>query len=542
MTINVFDIEAREWVNVFLVGFYDGVNVRYCDNIKEFLEFIPNLPHRSVLYAHFGGGYDFRFIINELLDTGQHPYDMIIQGNKLIRFKVKFKSKVIEFRDSYAILPRSLRELTKSFKVEHKKQEIDYKNEKDINVWKEYLEYDLKGLHQVITAFKKLLKTDLRLTIASQSMHEFNKDRTVEIPYNRYIEERVRLGYVGGRCEVFKLKGENLTHYDFNSCYPAVMKDGLFPTGSLYASFDSYKDKEGVFFAKIEAPDINIPFLWTKLQDKLVFPVGKWAGWYVAPELRFAEKLGYKIEVIEGMVCDQNEKIFNEYVSYWYAKKLKAEQEGDDAGRFIAKLMLNVLYGKFGQIRERRKVFFKESFTEGDIIPDIDLGLCSKTYLTKFSRFIYPMISAYVTGYARIKLYQSMQQAGLDNVYYVDTDCIITDKKLPTSNKLGELKIEAKIKKAIFLAPKLYAYKTNEKDIMKAKGFNVEQLEYSNYEKGVIETSKECFVGWLEAPRRGKKWVDRITRPRVYAGVFNKRHKISEVDTKPLNMGKGIYN
>ena len=58
-------------------------------------------------------------------------------------------------------------------------------------------------------------------------------------------------------------------------------------------------------------------------------------------------------------------------------------------------------------------------------------------------------------------------------VYYCDTDSIITDVRLPCSDKLGDLKLEYEFEEGIFLMPKVYFLKLydNEEVKIRIKGF-----------------------------------------------------------------------
>ena len=60
------------------------------------------------------------------------------------------------------------------------------------------------------------------------------------------------------------------------------------------------------------------------------------------------------------------------------------------------------------------------------------------------------------------------------NLYYSDTDSIYIDRPLPDSmvdkKKLGALKLEGVYDQALFLAPKAYALKINNEEIIKIKG------------------------------------------------------------------------
>ena len=60
------------------------------------------------------------------------------------------------------------------------------------------------------------------------------------------------------------------------------------------------------------------------------------------------------------------------------------------------------------------------------------------------------------------------------NLYYSDTDSAVTDKPLPDSmigSKLGQVKLEHSINRAVFLAPKVYGLvDIDGNEIIKVKG------------------------------------------------------------------------
>ena len=66
------------------------------------------------------------------------------------------------------------------------------------------------------------------------------------------------------------------------------------------------------------------------------------------------------------------------------------------------------------------------------------------------------------------------------NIYYTDTDSIVIDQELNpklVGNELGQFKLEHKIRKAVFLAPKVYAFITEEGQVvMKIKGVSQDKL------------------------------------------------------------------
>ncbi|KAK8936834.1 hypothetical protein KSP39_PZI012640 [Platanthera zijinensis] len=81
-------------------------------------------------------------------------------------------------------------------------------------------------------------------------------------------------------------------------------------------------------------------------------------------------------------------------------------------------------------------------------------------------------LAAAITASARIHMYKYINRP---DCFYTDTDSTILGSPLPedetSSTELGKFKLEHRLKKGIFLAPKSYALETEEDvDILKHKG------------------------------------------------------------------------
>jgi len=78
------------------------------------------------------------------------------------------------------------------------------------------------------------------------------------------------------------------------------------------------------------------------------------------------------------------------------------------------------------------------------------------------------------------------------NLYYSDTDSIYIDRPLPekfiSNTRLGDLKLEGIYDKAIFLAPKVYALKNNNEEIIKIKGLSQESIWKHGLNIEILET------------------------------------------------------
>jgi hypothetical protein len=226
-------------------------------------------------------------------------------------------------------------------------------------------------------------------------------------------------------------------------------------------------------------------------------------------EMKNAVKYGYKIDILWGYTF-KSENIFKNYVDYLY--NLRSQYDKSDPMNFIAKILLNSLYGRFGMndnfenIDIIHKVFYSDF--ENKFIDQITNKIEIDDYIMVFynssenlnedkeEHNISVGIAAAITAYSRIHMTQFKNNPSI-NLYYTDTDSIYTDSNLDEqllNNKLlGKLKLENVCKKAIFLGPKLYALLTeNGQFIHKVKGLNHDvSLEFKDFKNLLI---KDTFV------------------------------------------------
>lgn len=283
------------------------------------------------------------------------------------------------------------------------------------------------------------LGLQLKATLPAMAMQLFkqfyNDDFELD---NKTIKGILRDSYYGGRVEVFRL-GEvsgPFNHYDINSLFPSVMRDFKFPVPKSYylAGKPDFK-KEGVFQGFLDHPKLDICNLPVRAGNELIYPHGSLYGTWPYPEIRrFLDDGGKIVHCERAIEFEKVESPFVRYVDFCYNQRIKATDELD---KVFWKLMLNSLYGKFGQSRgltiihqNKERVISSES---------------------SYSNVIW---SSYVTSHARVRLLESLRQCS--EVYYTDTDSIFTPDRLPVSNELGKFKLEGIVKKGFFAGNKLY--------------------------------------------------------------------------------------
>jgi len=545
-SFKVFDTEALDWNRLYAIGIYDGKQVltHISDNEPNsaFIEWLlNNLNDGDVVYAHNGGKYDFLFLFQYIQQNKLKIRDIKVIHASVVMLRIEYKGKVIEFRDSFAILPVSLKNLTIDYNVEHKKLQMDYNLGINDKRFIEYFKNDLMGLYEVLEQSKELLNS---YTIASATMNNYLKNfyKKKVSNYSFKVDELFRNGYYGGRVEIFKMRGENLHYYDVNSLYPSVMYDFEYPlieNNNIEYVNEFIPDALGYYYIRVKVPETEyIPLLpYRDKEGKLLFPQGTWQGWYYSPEVSKAIELGYDVKVIKGYVFKRTDYIFREFVDYYY--NIKKNSSG--AKKFIAKLMLNSLYGKFGQHREL------DTFEVSEDSPYMYLPYLNlvRVKTLSYAKYIHSEIAGLITSYARLRLYSLFERAGKENIYYCDTDSVITSKELNTSDKLGDIKNEDNIKSFIAINPKVYAYITtdNSKIVIKAKGLDAKALKYQDFENALYKGDFSAFIYQFErlatfkevkTRKQVKGFGDKLKIIRQMRKHYSKRYILNNFDTKPI--------
>jgi hypothetical protein len=552
------------------------------DCVKEFVDTYLTYHYRGhIFYAHFGSIFDFPIILNEL---NRRPFKIypIMKGSKIIKMTVMDDNNHRwYFCDSSALLSFSLDELTKTFNVSYKKLHVVEKNDsydrnlfkmyrKDPNTVIEYLKHDCIGLYEVLDKFKKEILNiggDMGLTIASTSLKTFSRSYQKNPFYmcSKAVNDELRNAYFGGRTEIFRMiapeiKDDYYYYYDINSLYPFVMKKYSYPISQpiVFNSPDKniYMETDGITKAHVIAPDdLYIPVLPSKIKlksdNKLMFVTGSFDGYWDNHLLRKAKELGYSIEPLKTYSF-QSDYIFKEFVDNFYS--IKQNTEKDTPMYLIAKLLMNSLYGKYGQ-RQISESMIKDPDPDTDKYTvkdfDIETGWARVEEEGKGKSYL-PQISIHVTAMAQLWLYESLQQI-LEKgykIFYCDTDSITTDyKNLHVSKELGDWKLEKRIASGYFVLPKTYKIIDDSGKVeLRAKGYSKKLQskitedafkhallndDYSGF--SVISDNKEMLRASASFHRfKDFNKLDYIRRS--IQTRYNKRKILKDFNTRPYNI------
>lgn len=582
--------------------------------VDKFLNYILQKRfHGYTIYAHNGGSFDQLFFLAWLMSHRDEfgfevvPVQSSIQKISVWRWPEKPGDTIREkweFLDSMKLLPMGLERACQTFglpgKVKH-----DLEMHEDNPHWSLYLRQDCIALAEVLLRTYDLVENrlggEVGMTAPSTSMKLYRrkylgrKEVPSRIPRHAHwpdcktrktctgcAHEWNRRAYYGGRTEMFKTYGDRLHYYDINSSYVAAMRETM-PAGDreITDKLDWRMHEHHVGFVEctVEIPeDCYLPPLPHRAQKtgKLIFPAGKFSGVWDCEELKLLDD-----ELVQGRITDikkvvwyRRKPLFVGMVDELWALRDKTLPGYDEGLSALAKLMGNSLYGKFGMKQDRTSIVFTRDPAENEC------RLCGKEttafmckdcegskpangdplsdvwYQQKHvdAPYIIPHIAAHITSLARVRIFNFMKAALLagGNLYYADTDSVITDVTLPSSTALGGLKDEypgLKLKGA-FVQPKVYMLEAEggfpEKDKpqeewkqskVTMKGFPPAMRTKENLEKllkgETLEWKRLEKIRTLARHRfqRGPQMAD---VKKSFKSKYDKRSLLADGGTKPL--------
>jgi len=321
--------------------------------------------------------------------------------------------------------------------------------------------------------------------------------------------EAIRLereSYKGGRCECFYIGVlDNEKHYilDVNSLYPFVMRNNNYPVKyrklcrqvTLQDLQSAIKDGSVVAKVRIRT---NQPVYAIK-RDRTIFPVGEFITSLCTPELIYALEHNH-VKEIYTMITYESANIFESYVDSFYALRQKFSSDNVYEYERLCKVLLNSLYGKFGQKGEqwvkvgeapnepdREELIFR---TQPRVVTRIRYLLGEvfelKGYCEAFDSF--PAIAAHVTAYGRMHLWGLMQKAKVKNYFYCDTDSVMVNEqgranltKYLNETQIGALKEENQSDVVLIRGLKDYTFGV--KNVTKGIRRNAKKLDSDTYQQ-----------------------------------------------------------
>lgn len=403
---------------------------------------------------------------------------------------------VCKFADSLNIYKTSVKEIGKIVGLEKLDIEESYKKGNVKKVTEKMKQYCKRDCNIVYLALQEIFNFagSIKPTLASLALALFkNKYLEFDLDYQPEFTDLFFNSYYGGRTEAFKIGKTNACYFDVNSMYPWAMLQ-KFPNPKKFKTEKNIsiprfthltKFYEGLAYIKLFHVEHFFGFLPYKSNNKLLFPVGTFEGWYNLNEIRFAlQHEAIKILEVHEIHYSTGilESPFINYVKELY--EIKNNSSGIE--KTNAKLFLNSLYGKFAEKNKAEKTYYTEipldlieRYNSVGIEYEITMFNAERIdcYIEIESKYnekkthVIPLFSSYITSYARIRLLEYMLKWQNYNVVYCDTDSIMLESEPDyiSSNELGEFKREKEIITEI-KGLKNYTFISDGKKCKKLKG------------------------------------------------------------------------
>lgn len=325
----------------------------------------------------------------------------------------------------------------------------------------------------------------LQQTIASTAMGLF---RRAYLKRDIFTSERLngiaQEAYFASRVEVLSRHAVDFNIYDINSSFPDAMTYALPANLATYRTTLPDDDSDEHIYladAAVEVPEMHMPPLPYRKDQRVFFPVGRWRSWFTSTDLRLALREGATLHKVHEVYTFEPFYDFADYAREIYALRAASTT---DFRRLVLKYLLNSLYGKAAESTHKQEMLINPSKIDREAWQMLQPGVWLAEKEAKIAHR-HVVVAAVITAIARRTLYDYAKECYLQKkpLMYCDTDSLATSAILPVDDKkLGALKLEKKMDWAEFVAPKIYRGEGLElkrdgtwkqKRLTKAKGFSL---------------------------------------------------------------------
>lgn len=453
-----------------------------------------------------------------------------------------------------------------------------------LDEWMVYCERDMTIVEKAILRLVGMVREhDLgcfRYTAPAMALQSF-RHRFMRHKILVHCDEQAmkleRKSYFGGSCQVHRVGVVDGPVYalDAQSFYPAIMGHLPMPYHFL-GYFQCIHQQNQIEFTpnswviahcQIDSPDVTYPI---RRKGRVLLARGQFWTTLHQPELMLAKKRGH-LRAIDSYARYKADVLFGPWVKFFWSQRSIARECGNKADETLWKTVLNGLSGKWGQkapqwLDEQSKTApfswgvwhelnrrgggkrtyrsinwrVQRQRLPGEHVHCAFLPPGDETENTPCvndeSAQSCPAIAGAITSWGRQILRLTREVAGIDNVYYEDTDCLhvnangykaLMDGGYVKDNTLGLLSLRWIASEAEYRGPKYYRLDDQwtvagvKKSAREVRDGVWEQSEFSglagvcvgNFEPRLFETivevdrTRDCILGSI-----GKDgWVNPIT-------------------------------
>ena len=497
------------------------------ETIKEYWDWVETKtrPKTKLYMLAHNWGFDGAILAldREIPDRGWDISLWISGSSPPTIIKARKNRSTIIVVDTLNWFRSSLADLGDSVGIE----KLEMPDASDTEAFDTYCKRDVEVIREAVLKLREFVRSEdlgnFQPTIAGQAFTAWRHKhmRTdVYVHANKRVLEGERDAYSGGRTSVFRLGKIPGDAYvlDVNSLYPSEMAIHDFPTNLLSTAHNpSIRELAGTLermcvIARCTLTTDEDAYVH-RTPERILFPVGTFTATLTTPELIYAFEHNH-IDSVSDMYVYDKAPLFKSFVHDLYAARQRYKRAGDKAFQFMCKMVMNSLYGKFGQKAMRfetiRKAYPGEPpellVQDGENDPVVHYrvraGMLQRLNKGEEGRDSIPSIAAHVTAYGRMRLLALMNIASRENVYYCDTDSLFVNTEgfdalmdEMSETRLGALKLESVTDDLEIFGPKDYRLGAVEK--IKGVRKNAVQLGIGRYQQAQ-------FRSWNQGLKQGE--------------------------------------
>lgn len=305
--------------------------------------------------------------------------------------------------------------------------------------------------------------------------------------------------------------------------YPWAMKNCILPYGNpiYYYGEPRYNPSYPLYVIQLEAAFKLKPRHYPSIQLKhtLFFADNEYIEEAETPMLLTLTSVDYElflenydVDIVRfhgGYYFNGKAGLFSDYIDYWYDIKRSSKQEGNKGMEYIAKLMLNSLYGKFGmKLVGKSKIPYYDE--ENKIVR-------YKLSDEEERPGVYLPVATFITSYCRDKIIRSAN-AVYDRFIYGDTDSlhILGLEDAPQIEvdefELGKFKKESTFIRGRFVRQKTY-YEVDE------DGLHIKCAGMPKAMKATVQ-EMDFYAGAVFEIGEGSRFSPKLVNKTVSGGVI----------------------
>lgn len=471
-----------------------GMNVIGWHKITDPLDFWHTVSrlaveHKRVYIVSHNIDYDARILhaFSILPGIGWKP-NYIILADSCKFFTFTADKCTIALLDNLNYWQISLEDLGQEFGLAKLKIDLETASNDELST---YCKRDVQVLVKVWRYWLQFLDDhdlgDWAITLSSQS---WNAYRHRFMPCKIGIHNRAdaikleRDSYKGGRCEVWrvgKFIGGPFYKLDVNGLYAYAMRNYPSPrklVKVLYNVRPEYLRKllESYLVVADVLLETDQPYYAITQKGYNVFPTGTFQTTLTTWEIAHALDHGH-IRAIGAVAIYEPAHLFTAFIDYFTPLRQQYKAAGDTGRSLLCKMIRNSLYGKFGQRGYNQKVIADAPLDLVQVTRWVDAetgetcadwtfgGKTIRQHYTGEGKDSFPAIASHIAAAGRCILWDYAEMAGLENVYYADTDSLIVNAKgyerladWIDPLKLGYLKLEGQSADLEIVAKKSYRF------------------------------------------------------------------------------------